>query len=260
MTNQVFKAKDRHGAEMEFEIKPPTRQVETEADINFRRAYAESLKFGLLPREGLRKMMRDNDIWSDKHEKELKDGIANVARLEVLLNHYETSGNKEECLKTAGDLAKSRRRMWELILIQQSAFMNSSCEAYAEMIRLESQLAASVVIKATGQRYWKDYKEYVLERDTNEIATVANNAMILANEEMTKQQTEMTENNPEQRWLKKFKLDTLETQKKAQKELRNRVEKSVGTSNKPKTKVSKTKTDNKTVRNKKLATKPAKTV
>jgi len=230
MKELVFRAKDRHGAEMEFEIRPATRKVEMEADINYRRAYAESLKYGLMPREALRKMLRDGGIWTDEHEKELKEAVVRIARLEVSLKHNETSGKKEECLKVAGDLAKVRRRMWELALIQQSAFMNSSCEAYAEMIRIESQIAASVVIKASGQRYWKSYSEYVLERDTNETATVANEAMRVAEAELARQQKEITESQPEHQWLKKFKLDSQEARKAAEKELKTRVEKVIGSS------------------------------
>lgn len=229
MADRVFRAKDRHGAEMEFEIIDSTRAVEMEADINYRKAYVEALKEGLLPREALRKMMRDNDIWTDQHEKELKECIRSIAKLEVELSHNETAGNQEHCLKVAGDLAKSRRRMWELALIQQSAFMNSSCEAYAEMIRIESQLAASVVIKVNGQRYWKDYSEYVLERDTNEISTVPTEAMSIANKELGEQQRSITENHPEQKWLEKFKLDTAEARENVQKELKEKVEAAVGT-------------------------------
>lgn len=257
MTDRVFKAKDRHGAEMEFEIIEVTRAVEMEADINYRKAYAKSLKHGLLPREALRKMMRDNEIWTDEHEKELKECIVEIARLEVSLKHNETGGNKEECLKVAGDLAKVRRRMWELALIQQSAFMNSSCEAYAEMIRIESQIAASVVIKANGQRYWKDYQEYVLERDTNEISTVPIEAMDVANDELAGRQKEITESQPEQQWLKQFKLDTVEARESAQKELQERVEAAVGTSDEVPNKARKTKAKRKATRRKDVAKKPS---
>lgn len=256
MTDMVFNAKDRHGADMEFEIKPPSRSIEMEADMNYRKAYGEALKEGLLPREALRKIMRDSDIWSDEHEKELKESIAILGKLEAGLSSKETSGDKEACIKIAGDLARSRRRMWELVLIQQSAFMSSSCEAFAEMIRIESQLAASVVIKASNQRYWKNYKEYVLERDTNEIATVAIVAMEMASADLNEQQTSITENHPEQRWLKKYKLDTEESRKAAAQELAKRAEKAIGTSDELESPTSPAKTNRKKTPRKRVAKKP----
>lgn len=255
MKQLVFKAVDRHGAEMEFEIKQPTRAVEMEADINYRKAYVEALKFGLVPREGLRKMMRDHGIWTDEHEKELKECITGLARFEVELERNSTSGDKEKCLKIAGDLAKNRRRMWELALIQQSAFMNSSCEAYAEMIRIESQLAASVIIKVNGERYWKDYASYVLERDTNETSTVPTEAMNIANTELAEEQKKITEGHPEQQWLKKFKVDSREAMVAARNELRDRVEKAVDTSDKVQSATDTPKTKHKTTRRKRVAKK-----
>lgn len=253
MSESAFKAKDRYGAETEFEMEDLDEVRERDADILYRKAYGLALKEGLIPRESMRKLLRDHGIWDEEHEKEFRERIAKVGSLEVQLEITNNKGNSEECIKIAGDLAKARRIMWNLMLIQSSAFSNS-CEAYAETIRMEAQLASSIVIKATKQRYWKSYSDYVTERDTNEISEVPLKAMEIVSEKMAVAQLAITENNPEQKWIQQFKLDTEEARKSATKELKRRAKH--GSSHKVAARSAKPKVNHKKASNKRVAKKP----
>jgi len=45
--DKIFKAIDRYGAEMEFEIIEPTDALTREADMIYRKAYSEAMKEGI---------------------------------------------------------------------------------------------------------------------------------------------------------------------------------------------------------------------
>lgn len=204
MTEKVFKAVDRHGATLEFLIKEPDRAIEAEADMRYRIAFGEALKAGLMTRDSIRQVMKEHELWRDSDETELKSVMLELAKLELELKHQETAGDQSAATITAGKLAEHRTRLWQLILMQQGPMANS-CETYAELIRMEALMAACIYIKATQKRYWGSYQEYVLERDTNQIATVAQTAMDLTTENLVNERVRILEDNPEQRWLKNFK-------------------------------------------------------
>jgi hypothetical protein len=205
MAERIFMATDRHGANLEFEIRSPTRAIESECEMLYRIAYTEALKQGVPPREKIRKILKDHQMWTEEDEVELRSTVVEIARSELALKNKEAAGDRAGCIVAAGNLAKQRRRLWELLLIQQSPFTNS-CEAYAELVRKEAELAASVAVKATGTRYWSSYKDYVIERDTHATATVAEKAMEVVNLEMAEEQTKIMQNQPEQQWLQRAKL------------------------------------------------------
>lgn len=204
MTTKEFKAIDRYGAEMEFEFIVPTMAIEQESQMNYRIAYGKALSIGVLPREKMREIMRENGIWEESQESELKDIIRSIAELEVKMQHVMTAGNDKECNNIAGQLAEKRNRMWSLYMVSQMPIINS-CEGYADVIKQESEMAACVRIKANGQRYWADYKQYVLERDENTKSTVPQKAMEIQAEIMESRRQEIVNAYPEAKWLETIK-------------------------------------------------------
>lgn len=222
MTEKAFMAKDRYGASMEFVIRAADRKASHEADMNYRIAYGEAIKLGLLPREKIRQILKDHKIWTEEDEKSFKETLLELAKLELELKECEHAGKKDGAILAAGKLAASRNKLWELTLIQQMPFTNS-CEAYADLVRMESEMAANVVIKATGKRYWGSYKEYVIERDTNLSAEVATKASEIIAADLLEQRTMIFQDTPEQVWLKNQKINVEEAEIKAQAELQKRA-------------------------------------
>lgn len=219
-----FKAKDRFGAEVEFGLKEATMKEITESDIAYRIAYSQALKNGILPREKMKDLMRQHDIWSEEDDKALQDVIKEIAKLELLLKESESKGNQDKCIELAEVINTARIRMWKLFLIQQNTY-TQSCEGYADTIKHESLMAACVVIKANNIRYWKDYKEYVLERDENATSEVPVKAMETLTSVLNNNKDNMLDSLPESKWLKEAKKHMLEEEiKKVQSELEERVE------------------------------------
>ena len=60
--DRTFKAIDRHGAEMDFELIEATDILVREADMIYRKAYSEAIKEGILPREKMREIFDKNGM------------------------------------------------------------------------------------------------------------------------------------------------------------------------------------------------------
>lgn len=169
--NRVFHALDRNGALVEFELKVPGLLEDNEGDRHYRVAYSRALKEGIFPREKLREIMREHEMWTPEDEQAMKKSVGQIAILQIDLRNSETEGKTDKCKQIAKDMGAARQRMWELFLVQQSVYMNSA-EGVAELIKVDALMASCVIVKATNTRYWKDYAEYVRERDLNTKSTV----------------------------------------------------------------------------------------
>ena len=91
--------------------------------------------------------------------------------------------------------------MWELFLVQQSVYMNSA-EGVAEMIKIEAIMSACVLMKNSGTRYWKDYSEYVLERDLNTKSNVYASTIEIQAKILDQVRHGLLADYPEARYLK----------------------------------------------------------
>jgi hypothetical protein len=229
--NNIFKATDRFGNETEFEVIDPTVAVEREADMQYRIAFNEALKHGLMPREKMRTIMSDQEIWAADDEDKLKNVLARLAMGQVSLATLEAAGKTDECIKVAEQMFKDRNEMWQLLMIQQSAFVNSA-EGMAETIKYDATMCGTLVIRATGTKYWKNYKEYVIERDENEQSTVIDNLESVYTSIEIAKRDEMLSVYPERKWVtdrtEEILADDDKIQEEASKVVKKRRKKAVG--------------------------------
>lgn len=199
--NRDFKAVDRYGATTEFTLREPTFLEENESEMQYRVAYTAALKNGVLPRDSMRKMMEEHEFWDEGDDENLKKIIREIAAKELELHSLETEGKTTECADVAKKIGELRMDMWKLFIVQQNP-MSNSCEGYAEAVKQESLMAACTVVKSTSHRYWKNYKEYVAERDSNEKATVALKSREIQMLLLTEASMENIRALPEQKWVK----------------------------------------------------------
>jgi hypothetical protein len=101
-------------------------------------------------------------------------------------------------------MRQHRFRMWELFMIQQSVYMNSA-EGIAELVKAEAIMAACIQLKATGQRYWPTYTDFVRERDESTQSTVYVKAVEVQNQILLEMRNTIEESHPENRYLKDAK-------------------------------------------------------
>jgi len=171
MVEREFKAIDRHGNPVDFELKRPEVNEEHEGERQYRIAYSKALVEGVFPREKLREIMREHGMWTEDDDSELKKTVGKIALSQIDLKNAEAAGDDKGCMKAATTISEARLRMWELFLVQQSVYMNSA-EGVAEMVKTEAIMASCTLLKVTGQRYWENYSDYVRERDLNTKSTV----------------------------------------------------------------------------------------
>jgi len=225
---RTFKAADRHGSVMDFELKAPSLAEENEGERQYRIAYSRALVEGVFPREKLREIMKEHGMWTEDDDKEIKKAVGKIALLQLELKNAEAAGDSEKCLEIANDISDARRRMWELFLVQQSVYMNSA-EGVAELIKTEVIMAACTMVQSTGQRYWKDYAEYVRERDLNEKSTVYAHVVELQSKILDDARVGLMSDYPEYQYLKTTEERMLdrEVQEEVVKELQSRVTKAI---------------------------------
>jgi hypothetical protein len=200
MVDTTFKAKDRYNSETEFEILPETPAVEAEGEIQFRVAFSKAIQMGILTRDKMREVLKENGIIDEEDDSKFQEAIRDVGRLEAELAKAQLASEEDECSRIATNLFAARNRMLELFLIVNNAFTNSA-EGYSEVIKQEVVMAASTVVKATGQRYWKDYREYVLERDGDTESEVVPKLHAVFSDVMADKSKEMMEGCPETKYL-----------------------------------------------------------
>lgn len=228
MVERIFKATDRNGSMCEFELKPPSVAEENEGERQYRIAYSKALIDGVFPREKLREIMREHGMWTEEDDKELKRAVGKIAVFQVELRRAESEGDEAACIKAAKGISEARRRMWELFVVQQSVYMNSA-EGVAEMIKTESIMAACTLLKSTGQRYWKDYSEYVRERDLNTKSTVYAGVIDVQTKILDGARKDLMSDFPEHRYLKSVEERILdrEIQEEVAKEVQTRAQRAI---------------------------------
>jgi hypothetical protein len=234
MVERKFKAADRNGTVCDFELKPPGLAEENEGERQYRIAYSKSLVEGIFPREKLREVMRDHGMWTEEDDAELKKAVGNIAVHQIELRNAETEGDDKTCESAAQTIAEARRRMWELFLVQQSVYMNSA-EGVAEMIKTEAIMATCTHVQATGKPYWKDYAEYVRERDLNPKSTVYAHVIEIQSKILDSAREGLMEDYPEYSYLKSAEERVLdrEVEEEVVKELRSRADKAIAKDKKP---------------------------
>lgn len=228
MVERIFKAVDRHGNVCDFELKTPGLAEENEGERHYRVAYSKCLVEGIFPREKLREVMRQHDMWTEGDESEFKKVVGQIAIYQIELRQAETEGDNKKCIDISKQIVETRKRMWELFLIQQSVYMNSA-EGVSEVIKTESMMAACVINKATGKRYWKDYSEYVMERDLNTTSTVYAKVVDVQTTIFDEARDGLMSGYPEHKYLKSVEDRVLdrEVQEQIVKELKSRAEKAI---------------------------------
>lgn len=222
---RVFKAIDRYGAEIEFELLEPNMATEGEGERQYKIAYSKALAEGIYPREKLREIMKSHNMWSEDDEDKIRLIVGEIGVLQTKLQEAEAVSDSIKCLEISKQLFEKRNRMWELFLIRHSVYMNSA-EGLAEIIKTESIMAASTVIKASKQRYWKNYTEYVKERDENIKSTVYVTVMSIQNELLNEMRERIENEYPERKYLNS-KIDEEVTNKIVTEEIEKRKQKAL---------------------------------
>jgi len=196
--------------------------IENEAERQYRVAYSKALAEGVFPKEKLREIMKQYGMWTDNDDKEIKIVTSKMAIVQMELDSAQRAQKKEHCKKLAKELLELRQRMYQLFMVQQSVFMNSA-EGIAEVAKAECIMAACTVIKATKQRYWKDYKEYAKERDEDIRSTVYTKVVEVQTTILEQARENIEKEYPEHEYLKDIKDMMID--REVEKEIKAELEK-----------------------------------
>jgi hypothetical protein len=84
-----------------FAYNEPSLELETEAYCKYKMFYKRAIDEGFLTQEGEKKLLRQNLVWSDRDEQEMKQMVEDIKKLNAGRSQYRFQSNKLKSIDTA---------------------------------------------------------------------------------------------------------------------------------------------------------------
>ncbi len=160
-----FTTKNEQGEEIVLVIREPNYGINRKCDLEAKKAWAECLAMGVKTEDVLQKTLKEQGLWTDKEEAQVKSLQTKVAVHLTLLEEYRSQKKTEEAKQAALSACNLRNELHELLAIKNKTF-SYSCEGISSEVRVESFIAFATVYKEDPTRtYWANYQDFVARRD-----------------------------------------------------------------------------------------------
>lgn len=157
------------GKETELEIRAATLADQRESQKVYNQAFSDAVKSGSIVRAKLDDLLKDQGLWDDKKEIEFKTLQKQILDSEKKLAKGGIS------LKAAKNLAinlqQFRNSLRDLISVKTNLDSHTA-EGQADNARFNYLVSACVVYKNNGNKYFKNYEDY-LNRAAETVSIVA---------------------------------------------------------------------------------------
>jgi hypothetical protein len=192
-----FKVKD-----VSLKVRKPNIDEIREAQRIQTKAFHDALKNGAMLRAKLDDVLREQGLWDDQKEVELKTLQAEIAELEVKLLKGGIKISDGE--KIAMSIISKRDRIKEIFTVK-TIYDSKTAEALAEDAKIDYYLSVCLVYNPDENgpkgQYFKDLADYINQQNSEVAVEAYRQYLYLIND---------TEDNPEQelteyKFLKKFK-------------------------------------------------------
>jgi len=154
-----LKIKEESGNSTVF-IRPETYETSRLMKIAYAQAYRDLLSRGVDTKSSMLDALREQGLWTEKHENEITNLSLQIAMLEsnLLKDNVDDTKQKELVI----EISKLRRKMIDLINIKSEPLAYVA-ESIAEEIMQEKFLVASTFYE-NGKAYFKDYEDFKIRR------------------------------------------------------------------------------------------------
>lgn len=163
MDNQdkrYIKTQDIDGNDIELYLKPPDYEISRLCDIEFRKAWTQSLEMGVKTHARLKEMFGQQGIWTLDDEKELNKLNVDMAVQSVVLEKLKREGDLKKAEEVAISIVEKRNRAFALSEIKNESHLYS-CEGVANEIRMEAYVAyGTVYADDHSRRFFRDYIDF----------------------------------------------------------------------------------------------------
>lgn len=187
------------GKEVELAVLRPNAKVRQDAQKVYNKAFRDAVESGAILRAKIESVMREQKLWDDAKEAELRKLQAQISDKE---RKIRGGGIK---LSEARELAiQLRRDRGELRALnsERMSLDNNSCEAQADNAQFNFFVSACTVHANDGKPYFKSYEDYMSKEDDPAVGPAASAlAKIIYNLE-----DDYEKKLPENQFLTKYKF------------------------------------------------------
>ncbi len=187
------------GKEVELAVLRPNAKVRQDAQKVYNKAFRDAVESGAILRAKIESVMREQKLWDDAKEAELRKLQGQIAEKE---RKIRGGGIK---LSEAREMAiQLRRDRGELRALnsERMSLDNNSCEAQADNAQFNFFVSACTVHANDGKPYFKSYEDYMTKEDDPAVGPAASAlAKIIYNLE-----DDYEKKLPENQFLLKFKF------------------------------------------------------
>lgn len=163
--DRTFDTVDKNGQLVKLKIKESNYHIDKMCDIEFKKAWCFSIENGVKVRQKIEETLRDNSIWTDKEEQKLKSLEMEAAIYLNLLNKKIEEKDFDQAKEAALSAANARNKINSLLMLKQTAF-SYSAEGLASEVKIEAYVAyATVYANDESKSYWKDYGDFIKNRE-----------------------------------------------------------------------------------------------
>lgn len=157
------------GKEVELEIRAATLADQRESQKVYNQAFSDAVKSGSIVRAKLDDLLKDQGLWDDKKEIEFKTLQKQILENEKKLAKGGISLKLAKSL--AINLQQFRNNLRDLISVKTNLDSHTA-EGQADNARFNYLVSACVVYKNNGNKYFKNYEDY-LNRSADTVSVVA---------------------------------------------------------------------------------------
>jgi hypothetical protein len=137
-------------------FKHPTYKETMALDMEYRRAFSEAVRNGVMTNAEAIKSMKKTGAWTDEDDAEISRRIIEVSDLEVKLG--ERKGEPEELVKLANDLMKKRNDLLAEMNKRTELFENTA-EGVADQCRIYKMIYYCL-LDEDGNRFFSTEEEF----------------------------------------------------------------------------------------------------
>ncbi len=176
---RIYSSKDKDEVEVELRFSELNQVVLSRGDFIYREYFSKALRAGVMTNAEAIKILKDREIWGDEQESHVVDIQIKLIGLEG-----EIKGCKKKdavSLTLFDKIKRLRRELTETNNIRSNVLDNTS-ESMASEMRTQFFAAECAVYNTTGQKVFKDLKDFLARLDEN-IATDSYRQALIINYE-----------------------------------------------------------------------------
>lgn len=160
------------GNELELAVKKPTAAIRIDGQLQYNKAWRQSVEAGSLLLKDLDKVAEEHGIWDDAKRQEVAAIEKDILTLErKLMGGANSLSSVDEGKKVALEIRSLRNKRLELLRSKNELY-SYTAESFADDARVKYFVSQCTIDNNSGNKYFKSYADF-LEQIDSEVAIKA---------------------------------------------------------------------------------------